>query len=221
MKSSQNYFPFSLENAVGHSYCSATREAGSTKRQAEFAAGRFCAAQALQKAGFSGTPIIGTRSNRAPDWPQGWVGSITHTSLSPGEAFVSAVVARAEKLRSIGVDSEQIMESKTASDVESLLLNPCEKALFENESNQHLDFLTFLTLIFSVKESVFKCLNPLVSKFFEFHDVAVRKIRWQEGEVDLELLTPLSPEFGKGYLLCGRFALNGRLVHTLVEVAHE
>ncbi|MCV6604473.1 MAG: hypothetical protein OIF34_04145, partial [Porticoccaceae bacterium] len=49
------------------------------KRQAEFLAGRHCAALALKSLGFENTEVQ-SGENRIPHWPQGAVGSISHTA---------------------------------------------------------------------------------------------------------------------------------------------
>ena len=58
-------------------------------RQREFAGGRTCARRALLRLGHAAQPIpVG--ACRAPVWPHGVVGSITHCS-----SFAAAAVARA------------------------------------------------------------------------------------------------------------------------------
>ena len=49
-------------------------------RQAEFVAGRFAALHALKAAGCSSIEEITVNGDRSPRWPEGFVGSITHTS---------------------------------------------------------------------------------------------------------------------------------------------
>jgi 4'-phosphopantetheinyl transferase EntD len=71
------------------------------RRQREFALGRACARAAL--AGFGhGHAILGRRANGAPLWPDGVVGSISHT-----QGLAVALTAPAEAFRGLGVDVEQ------------------------------------------------------------------------------------------------------------------
>src|SRR3979409_1002599 len=49
------------------------------KRQREFLAGRWCAEEALQCLG-AGSTHVAMAKDRAPIWPDGVVGSITHTA---------------------------------------------------------------------------------------------------------------------------------------------
>src|SRR4051812_26708965 len=70
------------------------------KRIRDFAAGRDCAHRALEELGIAGFSIL-SGSTREPLWPQSIVGSITHT-----EGYAAAVVARAQQVRSVGIDCE-------------------------------------------------------------------------------------------------------------------
>ena len=70
-------------------------------RKAEFGDARWCAHRALQELGASpATPIL--RGERGmPLWPEGFVGSMTHT-----EGMRAAVVAPTSALKSVGLDAE-------------------------------------------------------------------------------------------------------------------
>ena len=47
------------------------------KRRSEYLAGRWCAREALAMLGMEGIPALGP--DRAPQWPAGSLGSITHS----------------------------------------------------------------------------------------------------------------------------------------------
>src|SRR5262245_27478480 len=70
------------------------------KRQAEFACGRRCARRALAMLGIENFPLV-PGPHRAPLWPSGVVGSITHCT-----DLCAAVVARAGRIQSLGLDAE-------------------------------------------------------------------------------------------------------------------
>ena len=83
-------------------------------RQREFLAGRFCAREALREiAPQRADATLAIGENRAPIWPDGTVGSITHTG-----GIAAAAVARTSDARAIGLDVEVMMEAARA---ESLL----------------------------------------------------------------------------------------------------
>jgi 4'-phosphopantetheinyl transferase EntD len=71
------------------------------KRQREFLAGRWCAKQALQCLG-AGSTDVAMAEDRAPIWPDGVVGSITHTG-----DFAAAAVAWAADIAALGIDSNR------------------------------------------------------------------------------------------------------------------
>jgi 4'-phosphopantetheinyl transferase EntD len=70
----------------------------------ELKSGRFYAKRALAMLGLHGVDIpIG--SNRAPMWPRGVVGSLTHVRGRDG-GHVAAAVGRESEFRAIGIDVE-------------------------------------------------------------------------------------------------------------------
>ena len=182
------------------------------KRKAEFIAGRYCARQALAQLDGNFHSPIGIGANREPLWPEGFVGSITHT-----HGYASAVAASRTKVRAVGIDSETWVEPGIAHDVGGKILTTREnydahRHLFE--SPQH-----YLTLVFSAKESLYKCLFPLVNKFFGFHSAAIilqHSASTANGQFRFELLENLNDEFCRGYSGHGRYSMHENFVHTAV-----
>lgn len=77
-------------------------------RQTEFLAGRYCAGIALGRLSpESPRAVVGIGPGSAPIWPQGFVGSISHS-----KNLVSAVVARAQVADGIGFDIEDVMTQR-------------------------------------------------------------------------------------------------------------
>jgi enterobactin synthetase component D len=183
----------------------------SAKRAREFAAGRFCAAQALADAGASDR-TVGVGRSREPLWPTAFVGSITHSS-----SFAWAAASAAARLRSIGIDSEPIFDSDAMRDAVPLALDAGERALVRGTCEAEL-----ATLVFSAKESLFKCLNPCIGVFFEFGDA---KLEWlaydhrNRGTFALRLLRDLATDFPRGRRFLGRHAIDRGHVHTAVELS--
>lgn len=153
------------------------------KRKAEYLAGRWCGREALQMIGHHGIP--GINSDRSPAWPDGTLGSITH---SHGVAEV--MVADAEKWLTVGLDTESWVSPERAARLERELLT--EEELKTLAGMSPLQRANRLTLIFSAKESLFKALYPLTGKRFYFHDAVRREPN------SLTLLRTLSPEWPRG-----------------------
>ncbi|MEO5590436.1 MAG: 4'-phosphopantetheinyl transferase superfamily protein [Gemmatimonadaceae bacterium] len=132
-------------------------------RRREFAIGRWCARRALAECGFSQT-VIPALPNRLPRWPIGATGSITHC-----DGFVGAVVAQHTALDSIGFDAEPA--EPLPSEILGLVCTVNELSWIEAQPYSH--DIYWEKLIFSAKESVYKCLSPLGSGPLEFLDVVL------------------------------------------------
>ncbi|MCU1721346.1 4'-phosphopantetheinyl transferase [Pseudomonas sp. 5P_5.1_Bac1] len=176
------------------------------KRQAEYLAGRVCARAALQR--LDGRDYVpATGDDRAPIWPAGISGSITH-----GKGWAAAVVARSSDCAGLGLDQESLLDDERAerlakeilTEAELLRLDPARVGLT-------------VTLTFSLKESLFKALYPLVLKRFYFEHAEV--LEWNDaGHARLRLLTDLSPEWHHGRELEGQFCVMGDQLLSLVAV---
>lgn len=179
------------------------------KRKTEFLAGRLCAQLAMKNMGADWQQAIAIGENRAPCWPEGLVGSITHS-----KGFASAIVAPASSIRSVGIDSEALIAEKTANNVSSHVLT--ESEIYTANAALVDSHRQYLTLIFSAKESIFKCLYPLVQQYFDFRHAVVELDVKQPGKFRFRLLKDLGGEFAKGYSAVGYYALADDFVHTAV-----
>ncbi|QNM95087.1 4'-phosphopantetheinyl transferase family protein [Chitinimonas koreensis] len=150
------------------------------KRQAEYLAGRWCAARALRR--FAAAEQVAVQPDRSPGWPAGFVGSISHAQ---GRAL--AVVARGDDYRALGVDIETELDPATAAQLEPMLLQADETALRPAGWPQ----ARFLTLAFSAKETLYKAVYPHGRRILEFHDARLLAIG--AGELELALLPDHRP----------------------------
>jgi len=153
---------------------------------------------------------VAVGAHREPRWPPGFVGSITH-SLS----FACAAIARETDMRGLGIDSEPIFDDAAMSDAVPIALDANERRLIEGPRQREL-----ATLVFSAKESLFKCLYPLTGVFFEFVDAQVEWIGHTEpsGAFGVQLLRNLSSRIHRGLRLEGRYARADDHVHTALEL---
>lgn len=193
------------------------------KRKAEFLAGRYCAQQALSQFGQARDDAIAVKpittafangnipigDNREPLWPTGIVGSITHSN-----GFASVSLASSADVRSIGIDSEFLINEKTAAGVSSHIL------LEDEQYSRHQDVFEsdrhYLTMVFSAKESIFKCLYPLVQTFFGFHAARIYVDKSQPGLFTYQLLQTLNDEFNERFRGEGQYIFSGDFVHTAI-----
>ena len=126
------------------------------KRRAEFTHGRYCARAALELLGVEAAPI-GKGLNREPVWPTGIIGSISHT-----EGAAAAVVAKSADMISVGLDMEGY--APLQSDLIPMICLPDENP---DQDGRHAK------LLFSIKESIYKCIYPLVSEYIDFLEMEV------------------------------------------------
>jgi enterobactin synthetase component D len=172
------------------------------KRQREFLAGRRCSERALQCLG-AGSTHVALAQDRAPIWPAGVVGSITHT-----DHFAAAAVAWAADIAGLGIDSERIIDPVAACDIADICMVD-EATLFKPDDGR--SFCDFCTFVFSAKEAVFKCLFPLTRKFLEFSEVRITSLNWNRGYFAWMTVSE--------YIGTGRLSHADGFVHTSVELS--
>ena len=179
------------------------------KRQAEFLAGRLCARAALQQLDqLDCVPAIG--DDRAPVWPGHISGSITH---STGHA--AAIVGHKAQWRGLGMDLENLLSLERAERLAGEILTANELQRMALVPREQVALL--VTLTFSVKESLFKALYPIVHKRFYFEHAEL--LEWSHtGHVRLRLLMDLSAEWCYGKELKGQFAVEGEQLLSLVAI---
>jgi enterobactin synthetase component D len=181
------------------------------KRKCEFLAGRICAAKALSQIDQKWEKPLQIRrgDHGVPLWPVGIQGSITHNT------HCAAAVVTNKPGCYIGIDTEDIIQKKE--DLDSLLslaMNPKEfKNLIEKSAFQEFELAT---LIFSAKQAVYKCLFPIVKRFFDFSVVSIVKLDADKKEFLMEFNEDLCNDVKKGAVIKGRFIFENQLLHVKV-----
>ena len=170
-----------------------------------FAAGRECAARAAAQLGAQPPIDVPRGAAGEPVWPDGLTGSITHKDW-----FFSAAVARQSEALAIGIDAERIIDADRAAVIARRVALPQEGFV----GGQTLAPGLRVSLLFSIKEAVFKCLYPLVLRRFYYDALSVTAIDLAAGTFDSELTARLSDQFPAGKLLSGRLAVAEARVHT-------
>lgn len=182
---------------------------GVPKRQTEHLAGRLCARQALWRlTGSPDVPAVGP--DRAPQWPAGTLGSITHS-----DGWALALAGRLESWRGLGLDAETLLPPLRSQRLTRQILTPGERERSAALTEEHQAWLS--TLVFSLKESLFKALYPLVRRRFYFQDAELLEYA-DDGRVRLRLLTPLSAAWPAGAELEGQFVQLEERLLTLVAI---
>lgn len=169
------------------------------KRQAEFLAGRLMVRQA--QAGL-GWPLadIAIGADRAPIWPEGQRGSISHARgmcgawLTPPDLYC-------------GLDIERLAQGKSLEAIRSVVLRPDEQAPDARAA----------TLVFSAKETLFKALYATVGRVFGFH--CARLISITPDSVTLDLTETLHPDLPEAMRFAVSYAQFG--THMVTWMAYR
>lgn len=174
------------------------------KRQNEFAAGRAAAHQAMRNLGLAPAPVpVG--DDRAPVWPAGLTGSISHT-----RSCAMAVLAQADRVQALGLDVEEDLPLE-----DKLLPAICtarEQAWLSRQDEPG----RMAKVIFSAKEAAYKCQYTLSRAYYGFDGMEV--------EFDLAagayraIFTAPRPPFAKGEAIEGRFAVGEGLIITTADL---
>jgi 4'-phosphopantetheinyl transferase EntD len=177
------------------------------KRVREFTIARSCARRALGKLGLPETPIL-RGAKRQPLWPDGIVGSITHT-----RGYYAAAVARADEVLTVGIDAETHAELPDG--VLGVVTLPEERDMLSR-----LPSGTFWgRVLFSAKESVYKAWFPLTEKWLGFNDARI-VLQPDENTFSVSLL--VEPPLVRGVPLTGfegRYLVRDGLVATAIAVS--
>ena len=132
-------------------------------RRDTFSSGRSCARAVMKQAGLPACALP-RRDDGSVNWPEGLLGSLSHTD----EWAVAAVAVSAMcEAQSIGIDLERIKPMDEG--VINLVATPVEREELLTSSSP----VWHATALFSLKESVYKCLARDFGKFIEFHDVQI------------------------------------------------
>ncbi|WP_420402291.1 4'-phosphopantetheinyl transferase family protein [Nisaea sp.] len=178
-------------------------------RRAAHLAGRVCAREALRACGAPGS-LVGRDRSGAPVWPAGYRGAITHAAK-----VAAAAAIRADACRGLGLDFEISMTGEAAAEISDLVLRPAD--LRGIASLTGLSFEEGATLVFSLKESLYKAIAPLLGTFAGFEDAELAGIA--DGRARLRLVRRLSDDLQPGTEVDCVYALSGGLVRTLAVLA--
>jgi len=134
------------------------------KRRKSFVMGRVCSKNSLSKIYDDYFPVL-VGKNRQPLWPEKVTGSISHS----GDYCASVVTLKNESLISIGFDIE------TSKDISDFFIDyVCTDWEKLNRGNlAGLSHIEFSKLVFSIKESFYKAIYPVLKLELDFFDVEV------------------------------------------------
>jgi len=192
-------------NTCGVPFCP-TLEKAAFKRRAEYLAGRHCAGNALAQVGLV-NQTVATGPHRCPIWPSRAKGSISHTS-----DIAVAAVTREPVINGVGIDIEAVVPDAMAEELARLVLTGDEHHLLASTDDSKG---LFFSSIFSIKESFFKAVFPLVQGYFGFDAVEVTMLDPKTQRFQLRVQQDLHPGLVKGDCHQGNFLCHEGMVCSL------
>lgn len=145
---------FSEEKAICEDY--------EPRRLEEFSKGRYCAHQCLEV--LNKQQAVGKRPDGSPIWPEGIIGSISHSQNLAG-----AMLSNKRTHASLGMDIEQI--GRITPDLWPVLFGTYELKLI---GDQPLELQNrFSTILYSLKEAFYKMQYPITKEGMESKDLQI------------------------------------------------
>jgi len=179
------------------------------KRKTEFIMGRTVAHLALKKFKLETIPILRNLETREPCWPKSIFGSITHSGN-----LAAAAVGLTDDISGIGIDLEDLSR-KINFKISRYICVDDELKYLEKLSPEQANFN--LRIIFSAKESIFKCFFPISRRYLHFKDAYV-KINEKKSEFSFTLSTACSNITKVGYRHKGFFSLKENFLLTSIYI---
>jgi 4'-phosphopantetheinyl transferase EntD len=176
------------------------------KRLLEFTAGRAAIRQAMKALGHPATAVP-QGDDRAPVWPDGLAGGMTHSSTA-----CIAALARTGQIRSIGLDLED--DSGLDADLLDVVCTLSERAWIAAQPIANRALLA--KLIFSAKECAYKCQYPISQTLFGFETLEITP-DLDTGQFEATFVTSVAP-FAAGTCLHGRFSISGGSILTAMTL---
>ncbi len=134
------------------------------RRRAEFHAGRAAARAGMVALGLPPRPVP-SDLDRAPIWPEGVVGSISHC-----RSVCVAALGHTKDWASIGVDLEE--DTPLAGDLVPIVCGAAEQSWLRTQNPAERGIMA--KLIFCAKEATYKAQYPLTGALFGFDHLEVR-----------------------------------------------
>ena len=179
-----------------------------SKRRAEYLASRLLVRSVMAELGIADFTLTNA-PDRSPCWPAGIQASLSHSAGI-------VVVAATRQPCAVGVDVERFMSERTAQETAELLMNEQEQQLLRTLP---VSFHEAATLLFSLKESLYKALWPQLRQPMDFLDAALVSVDFVQQCATLRLTQEFGGRFTPGTLLKGKFMWRDNQVIT--QITHR
>ncbi|WP_447507066.1 4'-phosphopantetheinyl transferase family protein [Acinetobacter oleivorans] len=163
------------------------------ERKNEYLCGRILAQAVLKHHLDLDQPLTSMREH-LPIWPTHVLGSISHSQNK-------LIVALSNNAIYLGVDIEHWVTSEFAQESAHLVLTPSEFDLWKTKACEFFDFARYVSLIFSVKESLYKAVYPTAKQYIDFLEASIVDINFENQTLTLTFL----PEIQQRYQLLEQY----------------
>ena len=183
----------------------------SSNRRAEFFTGRRCAHIAMKEARYPNLPIF-RDIDRAPIWPLTMIGSISH-----GAGIAAAIVSKHRtNLLGMGIDIEDLSR-EIRTNITRHTLTEWE---IEKWTRSKAEMTLEARIIFSIKETIYKCFYPIERIYLGFHDAEILEMSDTDFEARL-LKSPFPDLINDTFEVQGSVAVVGNTVLSALQVTRE
>jgi 4'-phosphopantetheinyl transferase EntD len=174
----------------------------SPKRRWDFVTGRKCAHLALDALGVEPIPVL-SGDAKEPIWPQGIVGSITHS-----KDYAAAAVALKTEMHSLGLDAET--DEPLSERVLARIGN--EDEINWVRGDKSINFRNSGKILFSAKEATFKAWYPMTHEWLGFREAHIAfELNRNTFTVEIDRQGPITKFFGT-------FSINQGIILTAIQV---
>ncbi|NUF14600.1 4'-phosphopantetheinyl transferase family protein [Acinetobacter lactucae] len=157
------------------------------KRQQEYLCGRVLAQAVLNHHFGLDQPITSMREH-LPIWPTHILGSISHSQNK-------LVVALSNNAIYLGIDIEHWVSSEFAQESAHLILTLSELDLWKSKAAEFFDFARYVSLVFSVKESLYKAVYPTAKQYIDFLEASIVDINFENQTLTLAFTSQIQQRY--------------------------
>lgn len=157
------------------------------ERKNEYLCGRVLA-QAVLNHHFGLDQPITSMYEPLPIWPTHVLGSISHSQNK-------LIVALSNNAVYLGIDIEHWVTSESAQESAHLVLTPSEFDLWKTKACEFFDFARYVSLIFSVKESLYKAVYPTAKQYIDFLEASIVDVNFKNQTLTLSFLTEIQQRY--------------------------
>jgi len=183
------------------------------ERKNEYLCGRVLA-QAVLNHHFSLDQPITSMHEPLPIWPSHVLGSISHSQNK-------LIVALSNNAIYLGIDIEHWVTSEFAKESAHLILTPSEFALWKTRACEFFDFAGYVSLIFSIKESLYKAVYPTAKQYIDFLEASIIDINFENQTLTLNFLLEIQQRYQLLEQYQGGWTIEQDHIMTWVFQAHH